>query len=337
MAVRPLLLLLLMAPSISWARPLDKRVNRFLEHPHRTFKRHRVPAGFRIIALSNLAEYCAQLENPECLEKLARIGLDLAPHRKRDFHSVLRGDHGLYLTHLSIVLSAHQRGTGKLRYVPINRRIVRHLARRILASKDHHIPSYPSSSFRWPADQSATLFALYVFDQLNGTDFSPTPIRKWLSVMEEKSAKTSGLHPSEVSGGVKSGRYPRGCALSWSVRYMAAFAPAAARTLWQRYKADYMVDLGLLGFREWPPGVDRKADVDSGPIIWGIGAAATGFAIGASRALGDQKVFSRLLATSARVRSVAEQMGWKRWTRSILAAAIELNGTTIAPWYERGR
>ena len=52
---------------------------------------------------------------------------------------------------------------------------------------------------------------------------------------------------------------------------------------WQRRK-------GLVGFREFAsdtPARDEFADVDSGPVIWGYGVAASAFGVGTTRTQGD--------------------------------------------------
>ena len=56
---------------------------------------------------------------------------------------------------------------------------------------------------------------------------------------------------------------------------------------------------GLVGFREWPRGVERPADMDSGPIVFGIGTAASALAIGAARAQGDEVLATRLESAAA--------------------------------------
>jgi hypothetical protein len=101
--------------------------------------------------------------------------------------------------------------------------------------------------------------------------------------------------------------------------------------LWARYEDVFAVDLGVaVGFREWPPGVRRAADVDSGPIVAGIGAAASGLAIGASRAVGDDVTHARLLASAAIAGAASDAFADAR--ANILARAIELNGRTTAAW-----
>jgi len=94
----------------------------------------------------------------------------------------------------------------------------------------------------------------------------------------------SGLHYSRIDRV----EVPRGCALSWTIGYMNHFAPAEARLLWQRYKRHYKLNwLLFAGFREYPKGFRGKEDDDSGPIVFGAGAAATGFGLKAARGVGD--------------------------------------------------
>ncbi len=60
-----------------------------------------------------------------------------------------------------------------------------------------------------------------------------------------------------------------------------------------------------VGFREWPVGRERAADDDSGPIVEGVGAAATGLSIGAARAMGDEALALRVEATAAIIDALA--------------------------------
>jgi hypothetical protein len=52
---------------------------------------------------------------------------------------------------------------------------------------------------------------------------------------------------------------------------------------------------------EHPASYDEhsgRADIDSGPVVFGFGVSATGFAIGASRANDDRDAFAALYATA---------------------------------------
>jgi len=59
---------------------------------------------------------------------------------------------------------------------------------------------------------------------------------------------------------------------------MAKFASKEAKLLWDKYKDNFLVNYIIFaGFREYPKGSHLKEDIDSGPIINGIGASATAF------------------------------------------------------------
>jgi hypothetical protein len=197
---------------------------------------------------------------------------------------------------------------------------------------------------RWPADQSATLASLRRFDDAHGDAhggadgsahgelLTPRLAGAWQQFLASHSA--GGLPWSEVTGQQKRGRLPRGCALSFGIRYTAEFDGALARRWWGLYKDRYLVDRGgLVGFREWPPGVELPADADSGPIVVGVGAAATAFGLLAARAVGDEEMATRLVATAQAMSMAA---GLDRalisTARSTLAQAILFAGATAATW-----
>lgn len=322
---------------------LDPAVERFLARPWPALNARVVPRGFRVIALSHLAEYCLNLRRAgklsaggarRCLGRLVRLALDprLSPLGRRSLTRGRLGHHGLYLTHLNVILGCHRLATGSRQHAALARRISRHLARRSLADPRRHAASYPRGGRRWPADQAATLYSLALHDQASGGQLSRAPVAAWLAYLDRHGqSRWPGLPRSEVSGRSRHGHLPRGCALSWTVRYMAGFAPIRARQLWARYKGSFLVSAGpLVGFREWPPGVRRRADADSGPIIEGIGAAATGLALGASRVVQDQAIYQRLRATRWLVLA-AGGAKMRRLDAGILSRAIQLQAEIWRP------
>ena len=319
---------------------LDPAVEAFLARPWKTFAAHRVPRSFRVIVLSNLALYCQNLQRRGHLSRqraahylgaLIRLATHrrLSPYRGRDLMRTRLGDHGLYLSHLNLMLGAHKAATGTDRFAVLNGRISRYLARRSLADPHRHMPSYPRNGLRWPADQAATLHSLALFDRNYKRRISRRPVAAWLSFLDRRgTSKRWGLPLSEVTGRAAYWRHPRGCALSWTVRHMFPFAPARAEQLWSRYKAGFLVRKGIFaGFREWPPGIRRRADADSGPIVHGIGAAATGLALGASRVVGDHTTYAMLRASEVVARA-AGGARLKKASASILSRAISLQASS---------
>lgn len=316
------------------AAALDPVVERFLGTPWRTLARDRVPAPYRIIVVSQLADYCAGAPlRPEiavsCLDRLVQLALDrrLSPYGDDDLADAALGEHGLYLSHLARVLAARRGATGgdPGALAPLHRRICRHLAALSAADPFAHAPSYPDQPMRWPADQTVTLSALHQCDRLDASDLADPPTRAWQAQMAERGGSARWPLPrSEMTGRGRGAELPRGSALSFSIRYLAELDPGAARQLWTDYRRALSVDIpGGLAFREWPPGVDLGADAASGPIRLGIGTAASGLALAAARQVGDEDAYRALLAAAA----MAESLGGpdvRAARHSILARAIEL-------------
>jgi hypothetical protein len=107
--------------------------------------------------------------------------------------------------------------------------------------------------------------------------------------------KETGLFVTEVLGTRKYSSQPRGCALSYLVHYMGRLAPKEAQKQWELYKTHMMTRvMGKTGFREFLPDYDGAWSPDSGPIIAGVGIAATGLALNAASTIGDKKTFRAL-------------------------------------------
>jgi hypothetical protein len=319
------------------------------------FAKNNIRAEQVRITLSNFAEGCTNLgitypelydRAKECVETTAEIAMDpqLSPYQQPIEEVENLDGHGIYLSHLNIVLGAWKRLTGDDRYDGINKRISEHLAKESLADATYQISSYPEGhvwgKFRFPADQTATLYSLYLYDNNYDTDLSTEPIEEWLAFMEKEGTDSqSSLHISEITGTYPSAGVPRGCALSWSVRYMASFAPEEAEKLWTSYKAQYKQNYGVFtAFREWPVGIEGEIDADTGPIILGNGFAATAFASGASRAVGDIPTYIGLSVTEESAKVVVDMLSrydptLQTLAESSLGVAIQLNGDTTISWY----
>lgn len=321
----------------------------FLEDPYAVIKAEgvRIPDDFYgseirgehvRIALSNLAEACLNFgvhhaehyaEAQDCIATVVNVALnpELSPYGMpvEDVDSF--GEYGIYLSHLNIVLGTWKQLTKDDSYTTLNTRISEHLAEQTIQEQQHTLKSYPDLPYRWPADQSVVLYSLFLYDQNYGTDISKEPIELWTNYMKQHGTDPeTGLHVSEITGMYPRAEQPRGCALSWTLRYMAHFAPEEAGLLWQRYKEHFKQNYGIVvGFREWKKGYSSFADVDSGPIIVGNGVAATAFAIGASKELGDERTYHRLLRTAAVGNAGSGILGIDAVAESLLAESILFN------------
>jgi hypothetical protein len=159
-------------------------------------------------------------------------------------------------------------------------------------SKTAVLEAHPGQS--WPVDSLFGFESLQIHDRLYGTAYFAA-FDKWIATMEATKDKKTGLHVSflHLDGRVRD--VPRGCALSWSLAVLPRLHPRIAAEQWAAYKQSFFgCTAGVCLVREYPPGVDRKGDVDSGPMFNGYGMSATAFALAAARANADQETAASL-------------------------------------------
>lgn len=281
------------------------------------------PGGFRIIALSHLADGCvAQARAHPAFTDDARACVTAAIKRA----SALPNDGGgLFASHLLLLYGAAD-ALGPCPDAARHEALARELSRRSLADPLRHAASYPRVALRWPADQAVTLAGLHRFDEAHAPPerLAAEPIVEWERVLALHLDARSTLPKSELTGKGPGAKWPRGCAQSWLVRYVSEFDPALAASWWSSYREHFFVRVaGVGGFREWPRGVERASDVDSGPIVLGIGTAASAFAIAAAKSQGDVALAAELETSAGLVLStgVGGDAG-----RTVLAEAIRFQG-----------
>lgn len=275
---------------------------------------------------------CASLEHVTARAFDSRVspyGLD--PREVERFE-----DYNLYLTHLSLVLGARRMACGDTADGDdaLHTRINAHVRERSLTSHNAHARSFPHSE-RFPADQAATLASLYLYDLTHDTRLAEEPIDAWLQTMAlPANLAEHGLHRSSLDDEYPHAQNARGCALSWTSFYMPQFAGDEARILYETYREHYAVEVaGLGGFREYAPGIDAGADADSGPIVFGMGVAATGLAVGAARLHNDSSTYHRLMQTAASAGAPAALgTGRSYLLAPMLGEAILFHATTARRW-----
>ncbi|MGV3622867.1 MAG: hypothetical protein ACO1OB_18760 [Archangium sp.] len=280
-----------------------------------------VPAGFKIITLSHLADGC--VGQAKAKPEFVTEARDCVANALRVARTLPRSDDGLSVSHLNLIYGAADQ-LGACADEDAHRRLSEALARRSLADPTKHLPSYVKLPFRWPADQTATLASLARFDAAHDGHTLDEPLNAWRDFMKKHLDPKTGLPESEVTGKAPGAKYPRGCAQSFITRYLNEADPALAHEWWEKYRAHHLTRLGaIVGFREWPRGVEKKGDIDSGPIVFGIGAAASAFAIAASKAQGDSALALQLEASA----STALMLGaGGKQAEGVLPQAIQFQG-----------
>jgi hypothetical protein len=306
---------------------------------------------FSIVALSHMASglvnvYVAEpqmrSEVHELLGEVVRraVSARVSPRGLPTTEATRLDDYNLFWSHLALVLGAERFARCDGRPCPdegendrLLERVVAHLRARSLASAVFQAPSYPGSPV-WPADQTVTLLALRLYDATHGTSLCDQPLRGFLAWARAHRDARTGLFWSSGSLSVSHAETPRGCAASWSASYLVQLDPVVALEQYERERQALHGDvLGVGGFREWPAGREFGGDVDSGPIVFGVGVAATGLGLAPARIFRDEDRYT-VIRRAALVFGVPAWWPWRGyWAAPLLGEAILFDGRTARGWF----
>jgi hypothetical protein len=228
-----------------------------------------------------------ELALPHVVEQVRPPGGDLA--RLEDFSKQTT-----FLSMFGVMVGCHRLLGGDQRYEPLQAAVCGALRRALERADGATIDSYPTYS--WTFDTVTALLALRLRDRCDGGDVAtPLLVRHLAWLAAHGSDPATGLPFSEQSDPRRPGHPPRGCDLSMRVCLLAQLDRPAAKALYDGYVAAFWSDLGpIAGFREWPAGHVDAVDIDSGPILRGIGMTASGIGIGSCAAVGDAARAKRL-------------------------------------------
>jgi hypothetical protein len=160
------------------------------------------------------------------------------------------------------------------------------LSAAILVRLEHDLlpETYPGE--RYPVDVSAMVASVGLWAKATGRQ-EPEVLDRWRTALKERwlvdGVLVQAIRPDGTArdGGRGSGSF----LASW---FLSRWDPTLASALYHSASGRLRVNVGpLLAMREYPPGVEGPEDIDSGPIVGGLGVSSTGFAIGAARAAGD--------------------------------------------------
>ncbi|MBW4618553.1 MAG: hypothetical protein KME17_04080 [Cyanosarcina radialis HA8281-LM2] len=168
------------------------------------------------------------------------------------------------------------------------------LARAFAASPTATLDAYPGQA--WPCDQTVALASLALHDELFGSNYRRT-IEKWIDYTQEHLDPQTGLIPHKIdaaTGEIEIGA--RGSSQVYLLAFLPELDPAFATQQYARFRQQFAIEvIGFLPIREYPLQADGQGDVDSGPIIFGIGPTSTIVSIAPARAHRDAQVFESTL------------------------------------------
>jgi hypothetical protein len=153
-------------------------------------------------------------------------------------------------------------------------------------SPSPYLASYPYQS--WPADMCVAMASIRNHDSIFPPKYR-TLLAEWLvNVKANLDPKTNLIpHKTDTENG-KTIEGARGCSISLILRLMSEIDTPFALEQYQLYKKQFVTTtFGLPSILEYPKGQWGMGDIDSGPVIFGVGFAGTIVSIGTFAVLGD--------------------------------------------------
>lgn len=152
--------------------------------------------------------------------------------------------------------------------------------------KSPFLPSYVNMA--WPADMTVAMASLS-YNRLLANQQKEGVIRDWIEKLRLNLDPQTKLIPHRVdpnSGAIIEGA--RGSSCSLMIRLLSEIDPDFAKEQYKQYQKLFVgTTFGLPSVTEYPNGQSGDGDIDSGPVIFGVGFAATIVSVGTHAALGN--------------------------------------------------
>lgn len=231
--------------------------------------------------------------------------------------------HLAFLGYANLALSMERRLGGDAPHATVNDAITAALVRRFDASPSGLLESYPGETY--PADGAAAIASIALHDRATGQDHRAAVDRFLATLRTRCTDPASGLLYQRVDSttlAARDGARASGTAMAAFVLGYAGRDAAAA--LWPALARQWDTVIGFGGVREYPPGVGGRGDVDSGPVLLGLGVSATAFGIASARRAGDEGRYRSAFASAWLFGLPDERGGALRW-----AAGGSLGGVLL--------
>jgi hypothetical protein len=218
--------------------------------------------------------------------------------------------HAAYLGYLNVALGLHRQLAPDSRFAAWNDRITEALARRIRNSPTNLLQTYPGETY--PVDNAAVAASILLHAQATGADHRAA-LGPWL-----ESFRRVGLDPKtgllRQAVHWRDGRgtdYPRASGTALACYYLGLARHELSGDLYTALRRQCFTSwLGFGLVREYARGEGRsRADIDSGPVLLGIGFSATGFSLAGARLHGDPDRFRALYRTAYAVGAPLDRDG----------------------------
>lgn len=159
---------------------------------------------------------------------------------------------------------------------------------------DHpFLETYSGSS--WPADDVVAMASLKLHDKLYDSEYDLI-IKKWLIDIQSHLDPDTKLIPHLFDGNTgKILQGARGSSQSLMLPFLFELDNTLAKAHYEIYKSRFLFEnYGVCGIYEFPDRAIMEGDLDSGPVIFGLGASATIASQRTFYVFGDRKQSKRI-------------------------------------------
>ena len=180
---------------------------------------------------------------------------------------------------LSKILQVDSTFKGHEAYEAIFKEQSKEIAEAVKQSKSPYLESYTGHA--WPADMCVAMASLSNYEKVYTPTFE-SDIHTWLVKVKSTLDPVTHLIPHKVfpeTAATIEG--PRGSSLGLSLRLLGEVDPVFGKEQFALDRAHFITtQFGLPAVREYAKGNDNLGDIDSGPVILGVGFSATIVMIG---------------------------------------------------------
>lgn len=157
------------------------------------------------------------------------------------------------------------------------------------ASESPYLESYSRQS--WPADMFVAMASINNHDKI----FKPKykiEIDAWIQKVKSRLDPVTNMIPHKVDSKTgKSIQGTRGSSMGLMLRMLCEIDPVFGKEQFKLYKTNFIsTTFGLPSVREYPIGQDGIGDIDSGPVIFGVGFSSTIVSIGTLSMYSNQRL-----------------------------------------------
>lgn len=247
---------------------------------------------------------------------------------------ILNKDYGHigYYGHINLMLGCYALLNNDGKFSKLHRKISDAIARRMSKYPHRHIETYPEETY--PPDNTVAAASLRVADMTLGTDYKKL-VDEWVEQSKKIEYPPTGLIVFQIDSNTgKPLQTSRGSNVGWNSFFLPLVDENYAQAQFERSKKHMLRRyIGFAAFKEYPHGGSSRMDVDTGPVIFGLGGTATGFSVAGAKWSNDKELLTLLLRPFEFLGISVVKGNQKRYlTVPVVGDAIMLAMKTACQW-----